>query len=168
MNIYKPQFSSAQVAKAAGMADATFRFHLRSGKWRIIGSMGAQERGRNGQAHQFTIYDALGFALARELMECGVDPKEAFDRAMLDYAHSGDEGREPGGVYDITEHGVTFYVFNPGVPHGRILAQRSVNDPLEFLLPMFHNRVHRAIVIDLTSLRDRVFRALGLDARDYE
>jgi hypothetical protein len=174
MNIYDPTFASSQVAEAAGMTPVNFRAYLARGHWRIIGktepassSGKAEPAASNGKGHLFTIYDALGYALANQLVQMGVDPKVAFERAMFDFAHVGDGNeRDPGNVFD-TAHGRTWFVFDPHVGQGRCIATGNMLDPLMVLMP-FGNRVAAAIVIDLNDLRDRVFHRLGLDARDYE
>ena len=164
MNIYDHVFTSAQVAKAADMTSANFRAQFTRKNWRIIG----RERPGNGEAHLFTIYDALSYALARRLMEYGFAPSTAFDLAVKDFAHTGCSERDPGSVFDVRKYGRTFFVASLDSEQGRCVAQKGINDAIElFILPMA-NRSPDVVLIDLNDLRDRVFHALNLDARDYE
>ena len=172
MNIYDPVFTSAQVAKAAGMSHAKFRAHLSRGNW-TIGSA-SKKAAALGEGHLFSIYDALGYALANALMSMGVDAKTAFDRAMLDFAHVGDTAyqgttpimRNPGDVFPL-KHGMTIYSYVPGTARGECYATKITPDPLMFF-SVNGGFAEQAIVIQLNLLRLRVFASLGFDARDYE
>jgi hypothetical protein len=155
MNIYDPTFTSAQVAKAAGMESANFRIQFQRGNWRFIGKPAEA----NGFGHLFSICDALGFALARQLVLHGVDPKIAFERAMTDFALTEAE------ILDPDKSGLTLYVYSPGAEVGRCVGSKDVRDVIELLIPPMHNRATSAIIIVLNDLRQRVFHALGLDAR---
>lgn len=174
MNPYDPSFTSSQVAKAAGMSHANFRAYLSRGHWEVVGTKGAKESARAGTAHLFTIYDALGFALAFELVKNGVDPKIALERAMMDFAHSGDTAyqdtkaipRDPAGLFDRQTEGYTLYVYAPGTKRGRCVATNHISS-IELLI-VTTSVEDAVIVINLNRLRDRVFASLGLDARDYE
>ena len=164
MNIYDHVFSSAQVAEAAGMSHANFRAYLtRPNRWRVIGT-----KGTVGKSHLFTIFDCLTYALAYRLVQLGVDPAEALNRAALDFAHTGDEDRDPGGLFRYPEHGATLYVYCPGAPVGKCVGSSDINSPLELFFAPMSLAADSAVVIDLSKLRDRVFASLGLDARDYE
>lgn len=173
MNIYDPIFSSAEIAKASGMSHVNFRAYLarETTGWRPVGPY-ALTAEKSGTGHRFSIYDAMGYALAAQLVAHGVDPKTSFDRAMHDFAHVGGDElqpdgtslvRDPSDLYDV-KHGRTFYVFNPGQSRGRCVAQRTITDVMSLLLPGGGQTAASAIVIDLNSLRRRVFDALGIEA----
>src|SRR5438128_6116555 len=125
-NIYDPCFSSAQVATAAGMTNPTFLHYVRNHGWRPMGAGTLAES--NGLGHTFSIYDALGLALARQLVDHGVSPKVAFDRAMLDFAHSGDDRRPPGEVFDVRRFGRTVYAYSHGAELGECFATKETSD----------------------------------------
>ncbi|UZW55951.1 hypothetical protein NUH86_03925 [Sphingobium sp. JS3065] len=172
MNIYDPVFSSSQVAHAAGMTASNFRAHLARGNWRIIGE--AQPAEVFGKGHLFTIYDAVGFALAHQLVTRGVEPKLAFELAMFDFAHiaagplPGTElTRQPGGVFD-REQGYTLYVYCPGAQRGQCIATADIRDAVELIIAPEGSVASSAIIINLNDLRSRVFNALGLEERDYD
>ena len=173
MNIYDPVFSTAQVAIAAGMKPTNFRAHLARGNWSIGDKSTAAEGA--GKGHSFSIYDAVGYALAHKLIVRGIDPKVAFDRAMFDFAHVGTtiyQGtepimRDPGDVFDI-RYGRTFFVYAPGSDRAECLAQKLINDPIMLFFTSDRSFAEEIIAIDLNQLRDRVFNSLGLDAHDYE
>ena len=173
MNIYDPIFSSAQVAKAAGMTHTNFRAHLARGNW-VIGSE-SKKASALGEGHLFSIYDVLGYALAKRLMELGIDPKTAFERAMLDFAHVGDTAyqgttpimRNPGGVFPL-EHGMTIFSYVPGMERGECYATKLVADPMMFFYMNNGGFAEQAAIVQLNLLRIRVFATLGLDARDFE
>jgi len=155
------------------MSAANLRVQFQRGHWRVFGQeLGKEYGGRppasNGNAHLFSIYDALGIALARQLTLHGVAPTQAFTRAMLDFAHTGDARREPGGVFDPAKFGLTFYVYSPGAGVGDCVCSKEISDPIQLLIPPMHNRASSAIIIDLNELRERVFKSLGLDPRHYE
>lgn len=168
MNIYDPVFSSSQTAKAAGMTHSNFRAHLSRGNWTVGGQTGGVKADTQGKGHLFTIYDVLGYALAHRLVRFGVDPEIAFNRAMFDFAHVGDGERDPGGAMDLEKHGFTLFIYWPGAPRAQCLGTKSVHDPIELLFPPGHHRASAAIVISINDLREGVFAALGLDARDYD
>lgn len=152
------RFSGAEIAKAIGMTPDNFRAHLSRKGWRIIGGGSADSGSR-----QFTVHDALGYALARVLMFHGLDTKTAFERAMLDFAQCAGTGRDLGDVFDVREFGRTFYVYSLGAEIGRCVAQSEITDPIELLLPPMHLKAEAAILIDLWALRARVLTALGVD-----
>jgi hypothetical protein len=170
MSIYDPTFTSAQVAESAGMSHVTFRARLSRKQWRIIGGekSGTAADG-NGKKHLFTIYDALGFALACELEAYGIEPEIAFKLAMFDYAMASSEnGRNPGDVFDIDKHGRTLFVYSKGAERGQCIAATSIKSAADLFVVPMGSYAHSAILIDLNHLRGRVFNSLGLDARDYE
>lgn len=179
MNIYDPVFSSSQVAKAAGMTYANFRAYLarESTGWRPIGDMHAKAAERNGEGHSFSIYDALGYALAADLVRHGVDPKDAFKRGMLDFAHSGGDEwdgasgfakRDPGNVFDPGTYGRTIFAYALGEGRGQCLPLKTLAGPSNLFFTPDRRHAASVILIDLNKLRDRTFNALGLDARDYD
>lgn len=174
MSIYDPVFSSAQVAKAAGMTHVNFRAYLsrETTGWRPIGSMRARTADRAGAGHKFSIYDACGYALAALLVEYGVDPRVAFERAMFDFAHGGGQEyqpdgsmleRDPSDVFDVEKHGRTLFVFSQGSSKAQCIAQRAISDPVTLLFTPERRLAGAAIVIDLNSLRERVFDSLQID-----
>jgi hypothetical protein len=163
VDLTEKQFTSAKMAEAAGMSPANFRAYLSRGLWRMIGTPAES----NGFGHKFSIHDALGFALARQLVDYGVEPKKAFDRAMRYFAHVGDEDREPGGVFDDTL-GYTLYAYSHETGRGGCIATKRLSDAAELLPPQPDGRGETVVLINLNRLRERVFRAFGLDARDYE
>lgn len=172
MNIYDPVFSSSQVAAAAGMTASNFRAHLARGNWRIIGN--SQPADAFGKGHLFTIYDVLGFALAHQLVTLGVEPKQAFDLAMVDFAHGGtgslpgqSSARDPGGLFDKAR-GHTLYVYCPGAARGQCIATKDVQDAVELIIAPQGGVASSAILVNLNDLRARVFGALKLDQREYE
>lgn len=157
-------FTSPQVAAAIGMSHDNFRAHLSRKGWRIVG----KPQPDAGRAQTFGMHDVLGYALARILTKYGVDTGIAFERAMLDFAHTGDESRAPGGIYNTATHGRTLYVYSHDAVLGHCLASRDIADPLEVLFSTPRGQADAAVIVDLTALRERVFQSLGLDSRDYE
>jgi hypothetical protein len=169
VNIFDPVFSSSQVAKAAGMTASNFRAHLARGNWRIVGgSTGGEKAEMFGQGHAFTIFDALGYALANRLIALGLAPKEAFERAMFDFAHVGDELRDPGGIFDVAKFGLTLFVYVTGAERGECIPSATITDATLLLYPPGQRRGGEAIIVCINDLREKVFRHLGLDARDFE
>ena len=150
------RYSGSQIAAAIGMEPANFRQHISRKGWRVIGK----------PDRKFGFEDALGYALARVLMQHGFDAPTAFERAMLDFAHSSDDPRrDPGAVFDQRELGKTFYVLSHGAVHGRILAEDEVSDPIELMTPPMHLPAGAVIVIDLSALYARIAGALGVGNR---
>ncbi|CAN5203474.1 hypothetical protein BH10PSE13_BH10PSE13_00170 [soil metagenome] len=160
MSSYEPIYTSTQVANAAGMTAVNFRAHLMRGHWRVIGA----KAGRNGQSHKFSIFDAVGYALAYQLEMSGVDPKTAFDRAMTDFAHGGNADRDAGDVMDYVRHGLTIYVYCPGAPVGECVGSKHVADAVSLFIPPMCERAERAILINMNDLRRRVELALDWTA----
>jgi hypothetical protein len=165
MNIYEPQYTSSQVAKAAGMTGPNFRAYLRKGDWRILGGeRGGTERERNGDAHLFTIFDALGYALARSLVAAGVEPKAAFECAFFDWSHAGQCG-QPIADADAL---MTVYCYSAHTGRGRVAKVTQSGLAFDDLGLDYTLQHQTEIIVNLTAQRDYVFNALGLDARDYE
>lgn len=148
-------FNQIEIANAIGMSADNFRAHLGRKGWRAIGKPG----------QPFTINDVMAFGLARELMLYGVEAERAFNLAVCDFAHCGDENRDPGQVYDEREHGLTFYVYSRGAPRGRCIAQGRISNAIELLLPPGCVRAENAVLIDLNALRNRLFASLSVDPR---
>lgn len=165
MKPWDPQYTSSDVAEAAGMSPANFRANLSRGHWRMIG----KPREANGYGHLFTINDALAFALARELVNCGVDPKEAFESAVQDFAFFSDhDDRVPGEVFDPAKFGTTFFLYFPGAKRGRCTASNLERSMVDLLTPPVSHPAGSAILIDCNKLQARVYQALNFDPGKYE
>jgi len=109
----------------------------------------------------FTIFDALGYALARELVESGVETSVAFQQALM-WSHVD----LCGGLLNDPEALLTLYAYRPDRQDGDIIkytASGICNSDIPIGV-----EERRIILINLTAIRDRVFNALGLDARDFE
>lgn len=74
----QPTYTSSQVARAAGMSSDNFRAQFARDNWRLM----TNERPANGQAHKFTLAQAMVYALARKLTECGYKSARAFEMAL--------------------------------------------------------------------------------------
>lgn len=159
-----PRFKSSEVAKAAGVPLNTFRTLFKRGQFRMIGKTDAPASA-HGLPHLFSLRDALGFAVAIELMRAGEDATRAWKIAMLDFAHTGDTVRDPGALFDAREHGSTFLLTWPGVDFGRVVSGNELQDrdhahPILLLTPPGYQRRSTFRLTLLDDVERRVFLEL--------
>jgi hypothetical protein len=159
MSIYNQKFSSPQVAAAAGMAYVNFRAHLTRGHWKLAAR--ALPAGENRKGHLFTVYDALGYALAYRLACMGAAPRLAFELGMLDCAYLGEEVIAP--LLEDQGERAAWFVYYPWTP--RREASQLLIGPRPQVSAFFENFAgEQAVIIDMFALRDQVFRVLDLEA----
>lgn len=160
----EPKYESRLVAEAAGLPIDTFRSYFRRGHFRILGH--AKEASAHGLPHKFSLRDAMGFAVAGALISAGADPKDAFNAAMIGFAHSSSGARTPSGVFDIREHGFTVMVFFPASGAERIIAMQDAIGFADAFIDPHTGRRSPSIVLLLNDIERAVFSALNVDDRD--
>lgn len=138
------------------MTGPNLRVQFTRGNWRVIGKPSEA----NGFGNLFSIHDVLGVALARRLVERGIGPKLAFERATIDWAHGGLCGE----LLDEREHGLTVYVFRPAEGRGEVCG---LHPGAGLPFPDLFGSAWEpdAVVINLTALCRRAFESLGLSPR---
>lgn len=99
MNIFQATFSTGQVATAAGVSAANLQTWIR--RHLIIGHKDhpIEMPGGPGYRRNFSFYNVMEIAIAKALIDLGVDLVDAF-RASVRFAHSGNEMRMPGVPFD--------------------------------------------------------------------
>lgn len=110
--MFDRDFTSREAAELAGINPATFRSYFKKGDFRVIGSMERKEAAKDGLAHVYSWNDVMCFAVAKALIERGATAASAFEASALHFAYSSDGIRDPGGVYDIREHGYTMLAYD--------------------------------------------------------
>ena len=155
------RFKTSDVARAAGIPAPTFRSYFSRQQFRVIGEM-SKKADIYGLPNMFSLRDALGFAVAIRLISAGVEPKAAWKTAMLEYAHSGDEDRDPAAMFDIHEKGETLLVYWPDAGEGGLLPADDITSLHSVVHAPMHGSQEAAIIIVLNHVERRVFAALGV------
>lgn len=154
-----PRYRTSEVAKAAGVSHATMRSYFQRGQWRVIGKPAEGE----GLPNLFSLRDAMTFAVAARLIAVtNADPKRAFDIAALDFAHTGDEQRDPGAMFDVHQHGMTLLLYWPETQTAELKAGDNVNGLFDILNPTWNSPQETVTVIVLNYLERRVFTTLSV------
>lgn len=164
-------FSSAEVARAAGMSHDNFRKQFANFHWRLFGN----ERPENGRAHQFNFDQALVYALARKLTECGFTAADAFSVSLfgLDQSSVNDYFDNKPRLFDNTK-GDTYFIAYPKngdiAAHGQFLFASELHGIEGLFLPYGigpgKSAVEQFVVVNLTAIRDRVNAELTGEAAD--
>jgi hypothetical protein len=116
------RWTLSQAAQIAGYAKLnTLRSYFQRGWFRIVGGEAAKSRGSAGL---LTLHDVLAVGVARPLIEAGAEPRLAFEAGLV-FAHFGEDGRDPGGTFDLVKCGFTVMVFFPSDGACRILATKD-------------------------------------------
>lgn len=156
-------YTSREAAELAGINPATFRSYFKNGHFRVIGSMSRKEAAKDGLAHIYGADDVMCFAVAKELIDRGVHPRAAFDTAAMKFAYSSDGKRDPGGLYDVNEHGYTMLafdhlsgaskVFSTGEDDSLFAALANLNGGAGHGLFLLVNKIDRDVQMRLREMR---------------
>ncbi|MFG1280600.1 MerR family transcriptional regulator [Xanthobacter autotrophicus] len=95
MSILTEEFVTGQVLEAADVTNSALQSWIRRGL--IVGHRGQSidMPGSPGIRRKFSFFNVIEIALAKALIDVGVELAAAF-QAASDFAHSGDENRLPG------------------------------------------------------------------------
>lgn len=157
-----PRYKSSEVARAAGISHVTFRSYFRRGYFRVLGD--AQKADTNGLPNLFSLRETIGFAVAAHLIDAGVHPKSAWQIGAVQIAHTGDDTRLPGRLFDLRERGETLVVYWPDADKGRVLAADDVKSIYDLGMGATQGLHESAVVVSLNGVERRVFLALGIKA----
>lgn len=174
VDYHTARFKSSEVAKAAGIEINSFRSYFKRGQFRMLGETEELAAGQ-GASHRWSLRDAMGFAIAGELIRAGVDASAAFNAGMWGFAHisSGISVpapkdqlplRNPGELWDFGAFGSTIMAFFPATSNVRVFPVRhklDINDALYD--PQTRTRA-TSILLYLNDIEQRVFTVLGLNA----
>ena len=168
-----PRFKSSEVARAARIEINSFRSYFKRGQFSMLGETEQQRQG-HGYAHWFSLRDAMGFAIAGELIRLGVDASVSFKAAMWGFAHVGSvefdppiEGeppaREVGQLWDARSQGFTIMVVFPGTGAVRVFPtyhqmtlEQAFSDP--------ESRTFApSVLLFINDIEARVYAELGID-----
>ncbi|MEK6722370.1 MAG: hypothetical protein AABZ04_02475 [Pseudomonadota bacterium] len=164
-----PRYPIREAAQAAGFELNTLRSLYQRGHFSIIGGEEAKAR---GLGHMLNLRDIMHVAVAKQLMEAGVHPKDAF-QAAIHFAHVGSGGsgwvgepmtgptRLPAGLFDDGFTVLIYFAASQGV---KII---QTNGALDFGTLFISPNGDRepAIVICLNFVEHAVFCALGVTAK---
>lgn len=152
------RFSTSEIARAAGVKPVTLRSYFRRQQWRQIG----QAAKGKGLPTLFSLRDALTYAVAARLVDMGVDPASAFDSAVMDFAHTGDERRNPAELFNPNEDGLTLLVYWPRLKKGRVVPADVIGSIEELVSPPFSSGTQEGtLVLVLNFIEASVMRALA-------
>lgn len=159
-----PRFKTSLVAKAAGVSHGAMRSYFSRGHWRVIGAAAKGE----GLPNLFSLRDAMTFAVAARLIDAtNASPEEAFNLAVLEFAHSGNEERGPGELFNLYDRGETLLVYWPD----RRAARLAASDDIGGVYDLTDNgtpRQEAATIIALNPIEARVFAALGVSGHSWD
>ena len=161
INYSQARFRISEVAKACGVPPPTLKSYFQRGHLRLIGEMDVKRAEENGLPNYFSLRDALGCAVTLELMRRGVPSPSAFRDGMMLFAHTGDEERNPAGMFDIHVRGETLLIHYPEQDKSRLMASGDINSFSDLWIG---NRVSgaSAVVLVLNVIEASVFAALGV------
>lgn len=152
-----PLYRTSEVAMACGIPAGTLRSFFRRGQFRVIG----KEREGEGLAHYFSLRDAMTFALATKLVAIGIDAEKAFNAAVLHFAHTGDEKRDPAALYDVHEKGLTAFVYWPDSDNAEVIGEEDIAGLYQLRLSTEATpREGAAVIVILNYIETAVFAAL--------
>lgn len=166
-------YTTTQVANAIGMTSDNLRkrfvgYHL---------DHFGDDQPEPGLARKYSLAETLTLALARNLMECGFSPYQAYSAAHHGFMDTNGEQRAQGQLFP-EEMGHTFFVVHPQLKdvEGQCYSERELNEVISgggirhpFLAPgNLRDRdgldadgyAEQIIIIDLTRLQARVVAAL--------
>ncbi|WP_296220030.1 hypothetical protein [uncultured Sphingomonas sp.] len=167
------RFKSSQVAAAAGIEMNTFRAYFKRGHFKMIGET-ERLASTHGAAHFWSLRDAMGFAIAGELIRAGADAGAAFDAGMWGFAHIGSAVvdppiagappmRNPGELWDARTVGFTAMAFFPATGNVNVFPFRHQFDWEDVLLDPKTKERSASILLFLNDVERRVFDSLGLN-----
>lgn len=157
IDLHKPHFSSAQVAKACGLPPTTLRTYFARGQFRVLGD--TRERSANGLPHLFSLRDALGLAVTVRLMEvANIPASDAFNIGMIKFAHSGSDVRNPGTLLDVRQRGETLLVYYPDTGRVEFVGEDAAN-----LCDLLPSPAASVCIIRLNHVIARTCATLGFD-----
>lgn len=171
-----PRFKSSEVARAAGIEINSFRSYFKRGQFSMLGET-EQVRQSHGHAHLFSLRDAMGYAIAGELIRIGVDAAVSFKAGMWGFAHSSGvevhppmEGLPPvrdlGRVWDERVVGSTIMAVFAATGGYRLFpAQGLMNLDDALIDPETHSRA-AAVLLCINDIERRVYEALGIASDD--
>ncbi|WP_203311113.1 hypothetical protein [Sphingomonas beigongshangi] len=167
------RFKSSLVAAAAGIEINTFRAYFKRGHFLMLGET-EQLAASHGVAHMWSLRDALGFAIAGELIRVGVDAGKAFKAAMWGFAHVGSmqfdppipgmpPARQPGELWDAQQVGFTFMAFFPATGAVRVFPASNQIQIAEAIEDPETHKPSASVLLFLNDIETRVLEALGVD-----
>lgn len=166
LNYSEPRFTTSQAAAACDVPASTFRsyFQQRGKKpplLSVVGKMDARKADEHGAPNLFSLRDIMGFAVTLALIERGIEPSEAFFCGMLEFAHTGSDGRVPGAMFDVNEQGYTLLIYAPKSGNSRIVQTEKIKGIQSLWLGL--NDVEPAIIVlVLNHIEAAVFASLGI------
>ncbi|WP_299837511.1 hypothetical protein [uncultured Jannaschia sp.] len=178
MDFLEQQVETSKVAQVCGVTPNVLHGYLKRGL--IVGHSDTgvvTGGGKRGVRKQFSIFNVMEVAIARELIDAGVgggDPVAAF-KAALHFAHGGSGGSGwIGDAKPLTVHRLPGLPFPPS--YGLTILAVGNGNARTFALPAegitafaFHARLRHALqtsaftIIDATSVFQRISTRLGFE-----
>ncbi len=160
MNIFHAKFSTGQIIKATGITNDTLQNWLK--RKLIIGQKDIEGGGSQGRHRQFSFRNAMEIAVAKALVDLGVDLKVAF-HAAGGFAHTGEympgsPERAPGCPFN-KHPGITLIAANKDWSDEVFLS------PNDSALELYNSLLSRggigAVILDAGAIFDIVTVRLG-------
>ena len=173
IDYHTPLYKSSQVAAGAGLAIDRFRNYFKRDQFKLIGETGKRAE-VHGVAHLWSLRDAMGFAIAGDLIHAGVDAGAAFTAGMWHFAHVGSGAsyppipgeppmRDPGELWDARTVGFTFMAFFPGSGGVKLFPTFHQIDMTDAIYDPITRRRAPSILLFLNDIEARVFETLSID-----
>lgn len=162
-----PLYPIREAAAAAGFELNTLRSLYRRGHFRIIGGEEAKSK---GLAHTLNLRDIMHIAVAKQLMDVGVHPKDAYEAGVY-FAHTGKGGsgwvgepatgpvRDPAGMFS---QGFTVLVYHPSTGSTRIVPMKDSLDFATLFIDQSTDGRVNPILVFLNDVERAVFIALNV------
>lgn len=172
IDYHTPLYKSSQVAAGAGLQIDRFRNYFKRDQFKLISETGKRAE-VHGVAHLWSLRDAMGFAIAGDLIHAGVDAGAAFNAGMWGFAHVGSGAseppvpgalpmRNPGELWDPRTVGFTFMAFFPASGAARLFATFDKIDMSDVMNDPQTGRRSPSILLFLNDIERRVFDVLGV------
>lgn len=157
MNIFQTKFSTGQTVAAAGVTNAVLQSWLkRDGIVGHKGKAGIEGGSSPGVYRQFTFFNVMEIATAKALVDAGFDLRAAF-RAAAAFAHTGDDGRDPGLPFPAN-HTLLF----ASLHHVEIVEWEPGRDMMALVRSRFSSPLG-VMVLEMRPIFTHAVTALGFD-----
>ncbi|HXH15377.1 MAG TPA: hypothetical protein VNJ10_04525 [Sphingomonas sp.] len=172
IDYHTPRFKSSQVAAAANLEINRFRTFFKRGQFTLDSDTG-KPAAVHGVAHLWSLRDAMGFAIAGDLIHAGADASPAF-KAGMSFAHLGSmtfdppipgtpPAREPGELWDARVVGFTFMAFFPISGGMKLFPTFHQIDMSDVIYDPISRSRAPCILLFLNDIESRVFEVLGIN-----
>lgn len=165
MNIFHQSFSTGQIAKATGVSSAALQSWLKRNL--IVGQKDDPIGGGGspGVRRTYSFFNAMEIAVAKGLVDSGLNDLPAAFLAASHFAHAGNEARLPSMLFD-PRGGGCFTLLCVAGGHSTTYALKAHDTAFYPIVRHQLNRPVGFVTLEIDPIFDRVTALLGHDPRD--